>query len=277
MEQAGADAVDVTAFIDAFLPRLFGAHVERRAVEARRRFVIQPGGATPVDEQDLAEVAEHDVVGLDVLVDDASLVGVGERLANADEDADHGIGIVERRLAFAELGEGDDGSERAAVDALHGEEDLSAGVNLELVNRQDIGMRKRGRDTRLLDEASDLIQVGGCAAQQLDRHLPIEVVIGRGVDPGGGAGAEDGSHLEARGVRRGQTEAAQLLSNADALGDRTGVLGPLRRRDWRGLGLCTSGELLRRDRLSQLGAIGHSSESIPQTPSATVIRAGWRQ
>jgi hypothetical protein len=43
-------------------------------------------GHAPVEHQRLAERAEHDVVRLQVAVDDAAVVRVGHRLAHLDED-----------------------------------------------------------------------------------------------------------------------------------------------------------------------------------------------
>src|SRR5690349_16484093 len=46
---------------------------------------LHGGSEPPIDEQRLAEFAEHDVVGLDVAVYDAAVVSVRNRIADADE------------------------------------------------------------------------------------------------------------------------------------------------------------------------------------------------
>ncbi len=92
---------------------LLGAHVLRRpqrraGAGQRRRVVVGQGrtirgiesrgrrrlwrrdrlGEPPVDHEGFAEPAEHDVVGLEVAVDDAAAVRVGDRVAGVDQAAE---------------------------------------------------------------------------------------------------------------------------------------------------------------------------------------------
>jgi hypothetical protein len=78
-------------------------------------------------------VVEPDVFGLEVTVDDAEPVGLGEGVEDGEED----VGcVVERQGAFAfeELVEG------FAVESLHGDEGQALGVGLGRV-----GCRRRRR------------------------------------------------------------------------------------------------------------------------------------
>jgi hypothetical protein len=62
----------------------------RRAVALAGLGHADAAGDAPVHQADLAVAADHDVLGLDVAVDDAALVGVVEGL----EHGDHQLGAA---------------------------------------------------------------------------------------------------------------------------------------------------------------------------------------
>ena len=99
-------------------------------------------GEAPVHDLHLAEGADHDVRRLEVAVDHAAGVGVGDRLADLLEDREEaaprssaGVGpLVEQR------------GERAAVDQLHGE--VRAGSCVEAEARRPGRCRGAGAGRR---------------------------------------------------------------------------------------------------------------------------------
>ena len=83
-----AQAVDVAPAIDGLGPGLLGAHVVRRADGHSGAGELLPGrrlGDPEVGQHALPELVEHDVVGLDVAVDDAALRGVAQRAAGLEQ------------------------------------------------------------------------------------------------------------------------------------------------------------------------------------------------
>ena len=78
---------------------MLGAHVVRRADdearlrESRRRGTVEPPRNPEVDEQwAAARDIEHDVVGLDVAMDEAGFVRVIERIEDRDDDRERALG-----------------------------------------------------------------------------------------------------------------------------------------------------------------------------------------
>src|SRR5262249_59652898 len=68
----------------------------------RLRFLFADGlGQSPIDDQSLAVVAEHDVVWLQVAVEDALAVGIGDRIAYRYEPAQQ---LTQLQGAFAGVG-----------------------------------------------------------------------------------------------------------------------------------------------------------------------------
>ena len=55
-------------------------------------------GQAPIDDECFAEIAEHDVSGLDVAVNDAARMGKGDRLARRHESSEQ---VAKRERAFA--------------------------------------------------------------------------------------------------------------------------------------------------------------------------------
>ncbi len=80
----------------------------------------------------MAVPGDHDVVGLDVAVEDARVVGLGQPLGDLEGDLD---GAQEVELAV-----GDEPADGPAVDVLHGDEE----VPVDLVDVVDLGDGRMG-------------------------------------------------------------------------------------------------------------------------------------
>ncbi|MFO0751107.1 MAG: hypothetical protein U1F43_36350 [Myxococcota bacterium] len=129
---------------------------------------------------DLAERADHDVVGLQVAVEHAALVRVG-----------HGVEHMEGTEPRPEAVAGVDGSpgrrarlvdvRRAPASAaheLHGVDDGAVGPGLERVHRHDARVLEARGGARLEAEAArGAGVVGEVGAEPLQRHLAPEVDV----------------------------------------------------------------------------------------------------
>ena len=152
LKEHRAQGVDVGGGPHGPLARgLLGRHVGRRADDragaggegaalaaggARQLGgALQRAGEAPVEHQDLAPGADHDVRGLDVPVDDPAVVHVSHRLADPGEGVD--------APAQAPRGAADDLAERLAADLLHGEEEPPVGQAADLVHRHHAGCWRR--------------------------------------------------------------------------------------------------------------------------------------
>ena len=132
---------------------------------ARRRL-----GDAEVGQHALPELVEHDVVGLDVAVDDAPLRRVAERAAGLGQEP-------------ADLRRGEppplrqDGGERPAPEELHHEVDDPPRA-ADPVDRDDVGVLQLGGGAGLALEALDELGVERQReGQHLDRHLALELAI----------------------------------------------------------------------------------------------------
>ena len=93
MEEGGPEGVDVRARLGPGRARLLRAHVERRAVEPPGDAPVGAEAArrAPVENEHLAVGADQQVLGLDVLVDDAARVRIGQAVAHRDADRDQAV------------------------------------------------------------------------------------------------------------------------------------------------------------------------------------------
>ncbi len=180
-----------------------GGHVRRRRGGVAELVVLQLGladllGQPPVDHERLAEGAEEDVVGLEVPVQHALVVGVGDGLA-------HGGDRREQRHALGQRGRLlDGGVQRGAVHQLHRVVGQPLGIDPLAVDRHDGGVLQAGGDAGLALEAG--AEVGVVGEELLDGDGAVEGQI---------PGAEDATHAaaghlgaqpvrEVRGGRRGR-------------------------------------------------------------------------
>jgi hypothetical protein len=93
-------------------------------------------GEAEVEDADAAVAGDEDVVGLEVAVDEAGVVGGGQAGAGLAHDR-HDLAPRPRLLL-------EPGAEGLAVDELHGEEH-AVGVGADVVDGDDVGVRQAGR------------------------------------------------------------------------------------------------------------------------------------
>jgi hypothetical protein len=111
-------------------------------------------------------LGEHDVLRLEVAVDDATGVGLGEPLGDLDREVER-----PRRLQGRAA---EEGGERPAPHQLHGDE-RRALVLVDLVDDRHRGVRDGGCGARLLLEPALLLGIAaGGRAQHLERDLAAE-------------------------------------------------------------------------------------------------------
>ena len=166
LEEDQAQGVDVGPLPDLFVAavRLLGRHVGRGPDEAR---VLLAGdrrvdrlGDPPVEDVDLAVVADHHVLGLEVAVDEALGVGEVDRLADLGEEVQELRELSARASLAAGLDGGaglvEDLSQGPTQDALHREpRDLV--VSAQGVDRDHVRVIELGGDPDLLEEAGHVL------------------------------------------------------------------------------------------------------------------------
>ena len=166
---------------------LLGAHVHRRAeqgaVVGRGEAAARVGGAcarvarvvgdggfvaaqvlgvlglgqAPVEYDGLAELADHDVLGLDVAVDDAAAVRVRDGVAEVGVVADE-LHARAQAVAFDGLQRG---GEVAAAHDLHRVVEGAVGAGAELVHGHDVGVLELAGEARLAQEARGRERLAG--------------------------------------------------------------------------------------------------------------------
>lgn len=94
----------------------------------------------PVEDIDLAVITEHEVVGLEVAVHDASIVRELDGEADLRERREQAtLRELLERLRLSVAAPRDHVRERRAADALHREVELSVGAGAEIVDGYDRG------------------------------------------------------------------------------------------------------------------------------------------
>jgi hypothetical protein len=157
--QRGAQQVDVGVGAErrhAPLDHL-GREVARRAHQldalARARGL---DGDPPVEQVDLAVGAEHHVVGLEIAVHHAALVGELERVAHPLERRDYdgeAIAVpLEQGRPRRVLGVAQEGRERGALDSLHEHEGRVVAADAERVHGHDVGVLEPAHRAGLVHE-----------------------------------------------------------------------------------------------------------------------------
>jgi hypothetical protein len=161
MVQAGTQQEHVRTDVRA-PARHLGWHVGRRPRQPVGGVVGQAPGYAPVQQVHLAEVPDHDVVGLDVAVQHATAVGESTRLADLQDDLDVAL---ERRARVDQL------VPRTPADALH-DHGRAFGVLHHRVHRHDVRVLELARDDGLFEQLSRGPFRGRVRA--LHRHLAQE-------------------------------------------------------------------------------------------------------
>ena len=141
-------------------------------------------GDAEVGDADAVVVADQQVVGLDVAVDEAGGVGRHEAAAGLHEHAQDLLPAARGLVEPAPHG--------AAGDEFHGDEDLT-GVHADVVDGDDVGVGEAGEGLGLAQEEG--LAVAGAVAvdlavHELDGDLAIELGVVGGVDDAHAAGAE---------------------------------------------------------------------------------------
>jgi hypothetical protein len=185
-EQDAAERVDIGATIEFLAAeQVFGRHVARGAEEragtraAERGDIVELDTArrdddardAPVEDVDLAEVAEHDVRRLEVAVNDAAGVRELDRETDIDERAQV-LSPLRGRVGSCECR-----GQRGAGEPLHHEERVTVFVVLELVNRDDRRVFEPTLNARFAQEALDRLGRRVLVTQSLDRHRATDLVI----------------------------------------------------------------------------------------------------
>ena len=109
--------------------------------------VVRDAREAPVHHQHFAEVAEHDVLGLQIAMDDAVGVGERHRVGDAQQDAQ----VLVERLLLEHLVPG------RALHALHRVEERAGVVGAEVVDRHDVRVVELAGDDRFGDELVALL------------------------------------------------------------------------------------------------------------------------
>ncbi len=207
-----AERVDVSSPVDVGgSAGLLGTHVLRRADRQAgpgdRLLVASHRPGDPEVGHHGVPIGDQDVGRLDVAVDEASLVGIGQRLGHLAPEAK---GLAHRELLLA----GKTRRKRLALDYRHHvvEDPLR---RARIVHGEDVGVAQLGSDLHLAQEPLGAEGLGQLRTHHLDRHLPLvlEVLgqVDRGhpafpehvVDPVAiGQGLTDPRHLERPGRHR---------------------------------------------------------------------------
>jgi hypothetical protein len=186
--QDRAERVHVGPLVDGVAERLLGRHVRRRAEDRADQgelLVVGGGGLggrhglgldqvfrqAPVEDHGLAEVADHDVAGLQIAMDHPLAVRVRDRLGDRQQVGNEREPLVERAGLLDGVGE------RAAGDQLHGEEGLAGGPASTLVHGHDRRMLQPRSDAHFSTETR--LGVSPALAQLLDRDHAVEAAIAR--------------------------------------------------------------------------------------------------
>ena len=144
-----AERVEVGLRDDVGADALLGRHVLGRPERVTRlgeRLGARELAHAEVEDLGRSFVAQEDVAGLEIAVNNALLVGRTERAADADEDGDRKArrdDVLARELV----------SEGAAVEALHDDVHRAVGHLIEVVHARDVRMVDVHLDVGLAAEA----------------------------------------------------------------------------------------------------------------------------
>ena len=144
-------------------------------------------GQAPIDDERLAEGAQEDVRRLQVAVQDAPVVRVGDRVADVDESAEQVAEGERPRGGVARDGpvvEAFDGPlEALAADEPHGVERAAAVGHPQAVDRDDARVLEPGGDLGLEQESGPALRAVRLLRQDLlERDLAVQLGVDRDRD-----------------------------------------------------------------------------------------------
>ena len=171
--EEGGEHVDVGVEVDLLKGAvgLFGGHVAGGAADDGAGGGVgemgggvgggDEGGESPVEEVQVAKVADHDVGGFDVEVEDAFGVGVFDGVADVEEDleeAGEGVGVPGGGVALLKTVE--DGFEGFAAEAFHGEVGVAGFVEGDVVDGENVGVLEVGGEAGFVKKGLDVVLRG---------------------------------------------------------------------------------------------------------------------
>ena len=140
---------------------------------------VEALGEAPVGDVDHAERAEQDVLGLQVTVDEAVCVSVGDGQADPGEDVEEALQRPRDEGVDVAVAHGaQDVVQVAAADALHGVEPAPVVERARIVDRDDARVLEDAGRAGFVDEP--LHHVGACVerlAQHLQRDVPAKYAV----------------------------------------------------------------------------------------------------
>ena len=183
--QHHAGRINVRAGVDMLAPRLFRGDIMHGAEGILRhglRRVLQAGNAE-IGHLHAAVPQHHDVLGLNVPVNDAAAVGVLQGTHDLNDEV-QGLPPVHLAPTRHVLLQGD------AVNKLH-DDVLRVAAGGHVINRHDVGMGKLRHGAALvLEAAADLLVLRHVRLQDLDGHHAVEPMALRLVNVGHSSGTD---------------------------------------------------------------------------------------
>lgn len=198
-------------------------HVGRRPREVVRRRRIGADREPPVDQIDRPKIADHNVVELDVAVDDAvpmrELHGVADLAEDLEVLPEPVAARGPRRVAHER-------APRHALDALHDEDRLAVLAPAEQMNGDDVGVIERAREPRFSEQCPHRGVAKAVGLHALHRDDAIKDGLTTEIDaphaaPAELAGDDDVRSPRARGSQRVRRDEDRKIRDD---------LGPHRRR-----------------------------------------------
>jgi hypothetical protein len=194
-EEDDADGVDVRALAGHFSLDLFGRHVFGRPDHrpgARYPLGLEGAGDAEIHDLDAPLPVDHDVLRLEVAVDDAEAVGFGQSLADL-------IGDINGLPRAEPPHHPDHALQVLAADVLHGDV-MRALVFAEVVHPADVLVRDLPGRPELVAEPLDRLAVGGdLGVEELQGDLFVDLFVEDLVDPAHPAFAQFLEHIIAAG------------------------------------------------------------------------------
>jgi hypothetical protein len=168
-------------------------HVDLGRVGADDGRAVPRAGQAEVEDLDLPVVLDKDVLRLDVAVDDALRVRLGEAEAGLMHDR-HRLRRMQRVV------EGVPGVERGALEVVHQHVDVAVGAQAAVEGADHVRVGQRAEDGDLSQRALGGVARGHRLAGQLEREGTVVAADLDLVDVGEGARPEHAQHLDVPGV-----------------------------------------------------------------------------